>query len=332
MITTYRAAPDIDVVSSTATIADFGSLAINAFVMHGDEPLLVDTGAVVEADDFMTALRTVIDPTELRWIWLSHTDFDHIGSLHTLLDENPQLRVITTFFGMGIMGLSAMPLPPERVRLVNPGERVRVGNRTLRAIKPPVYDNAVTTGFYDETSRAALQRRLLRRALARHPAKRGGHLRHGPARRPNTVGHHRLALDPQRRSQTVHRTPRTDRRTRPRDRAQRPPPTRCPAPCSTHCSTHSRKHLTPQRSTHPITPCSKKCSPGSPLALPTDLSTTHRTGTSHAPNVSPNANARLIIAAAGCRPYNAGSVTQPLLTFGGNCPPSRRRHTRDCSG
>ncbi len=154
MITTYRAAPDIDVVSSTATIADFGSLAINAFVMHGDEPMLVDTGAVVEADDFMTALRTVIDPTDLRWIWLSHTDFDHIGSLHTLLDENPQLRVITTFFGMGIMGLSSTPLPPDRVRLVNPGERVRVGNRTLRAFKPPVYDNAVTTGFYDETSRA----------------------------------------------------------------------------------------------------------------------------------------------------------------------------------
>jgi hypothetical protein len=154
VITTYRAAPDIDVVSSTATIAGFGSLAINAFVMHGDEPLLVDTGAVVETDDFMTALRTVIDPAELRWIWLSHTDFDHIGSLHRLLDENPQLRVITTFFGMGIMGLSSTPLPLDRVRLVNPGERVRVGDRTLRAIKPPVYDNAVTTGFYDETSRA----------------------------------------------------------------------------------------------------------------------------------------------------------------------------------
>jgi flavorubredoxin len=154
VITTYRAAPDIDVVSSTATIADFGSLAINAFVMHGNEPMLVDTGTVVDADDFMTALRTVIDPTDLRWIWLSHTDFDHIGSLHTLLDENPQLRVITTFFGMGIMGLSSTPLPPDQVRLVNPGERVRVGDRTLMAFKPPVYDNAVTTGFYDETSRA----------------------------------------------------------------------------------------------------------------------------------------------------------------------------------
>ena len=41
---TYTAAPDVDVVTSTATIADFGQLAINAFVIHADEPVLVDTG------------------------------------------------------------------------------------------------------------------------------------------------------------------------------------------------------------------------------------------------------------------------------------------------
>ena len=54
---TYKAAPDVDVVTSTATIAGFGQLAINAFVIHADEPVLVDTGSVVESDDFMTALR-----------------------------------------------------------------------------------------------------------------------------------------------------------------------------------------------------------------------------------------------------------------------------------
>ncbi len=154
MITTYRAAPDIDVVSSTASIPGFGSLAINAFVMHGDEPLLVDTGVVREADDFMAALRTVIDPAELRWIWLSHTDYDHIGTLHRLLEDNPRLRVITTFFAVGIMGLSSTPLPMERVHLLNPGQHINVGNRTLTAIKPPVYDNSVTTGFHDDASGA----------------------------------------------------------------------------------------------------------------------------------------------------------------------------------
>jgi flavorubredoxin len=148
---TYQAAPDVDVVTSTATIAGFGKLAINAFVIHSAEPVLVDTGSVVESDDFMTALQTVIDPADLRWIWLTHTDFDHIGSLQRLLDENEQLRVITSFLGVGIMSLSS-PLPMDRVYLINPGQSVDVGDRVLSAVRPPAFDNPITTGFQDGRS------------------------------------------------------------------------------------------------------------------------------------------------------------------------------------
>ncbi len=153
MTTSYRAAPGIDVLASTVTIAGFGSIAVNAFVLHGSEPLLVDTGTVADADEFMAELRSVIDPADLSWIWLSHTDFDHIGALHRLLAENPRLRVITTFFGMGILGLWA-PLPMNRVHLVNPGQKITLGDRALTAFKPPVFDNAVTTGFHDDKSGA----------------------------------------------------------------------------------------------------------------------------------------------------------------------------------
>jgi flavorubredoxin len=99
----------------------------------------------------MAALRSVIDPVDLRWIWLTHTDFDHIGSLHRLLAENEQLRVVTSFLGVGIMGLSA-PLPLDRVYLVNPGQSVEVGDRTLTALRPPAFDNPITTGFFDSSS------------------------------------------------------------------------------------------------------------------------------------------------------------------------------------
>ena len=101
----------------------------------------------------MAALRSIIDPAELKWIWLTHTDFDHIGSLAQLLAENPRLKVITTFLGVGIMSLAA-PLPLDRVHLLNPGETINVGDRTLTAIKPPAFDNPSTTGFYDAKSGA----------------------------------------------------------------------------------------------------------------------------------------------------------------------------------
>ena len=160
---TYKAAPDVDVVTSTNAITGFGNLAINAFVIHADEPVLVDTGSVVQSDDFMAALRSVIDPVDLRWIWLTHTDFDHIGSLHRLLEQNERLRVVTSFLGFGIMGLGA-PLPMDRVYLVDPGQAVDVGDRTLTAVRPPAFDNPITTGLRDER---LLGRRLTPRGCTR---------------------------------------------------------------------------------------------------------------------------------------------------------------------
>ena len=153
MVTTYKAAPDIDVLTSNVAIPGLGLVPINAFVLHGSEPVLVDTGTIIERDDFLDSLRSVIDPADLKWIWLTHTDFDHIGNLHRLLAENPQIRVITTFLGVGIMGLSD-PLPMDRVYLVNPDQKLAVGDRTLTAIKPPVFDNPSTTGFHDDKSGA----------------------------------------------------------------------------------------------------------------------------------------------------------------------------------
>jgi flavorubredoxin len=153
MISTYSASPGIDVLTSTFPIPGFGLIPLNAFVLHGPEPILVDTGAVVESDEFMAVLRSVIDPGDLRWIWLTHTDFDHIGSLHQLLAEYPRLRIITTFLGVGIMTTSA-PLPMDRIHLVNPGQTITVGDRTLTAVKPPVFDNPSTTGFSDDKSGA----------------------------------------------------------------------------------------------------------------------------------------------------------------------------------
>jgi hypothetical protein len=135
MFTTYKAAPDIDVLTSNFPIPGFGLVPINAFVLHGPEPILVDTGTVIDSDEVMATLRSVIDPADLQWIWLTDTDFDHIGSLPRLLADNAQLRVATTLLGVGVMNLST-PLPMDWVHLLNPGQKITVGDRTLTALKP----------------------------------------------------------------------------------------------------------------------------------------------------------------------------------------------------
>jgi len=155
----FSAAPDIDVLSLYFPIPGFGQLPINAFVLKAQEPLLVDTGAPLDgagADataGFMAALRQVIDPADLRWIWLSHADMDHVANVHQILAEAPQARVVTTFLTVGRMSVFH-PLPMDRVYLLNPGQSLDLGDRTLTSVKPPSFDAADTAGFYDSKSRA----------------------------------------------------------------------------------------------------------------------------------------------------------------------------------
>ncbi|MHB1415781.1 MAG: oxygen-binding di-iron domain-containing protein, partial [Chloroflexota bacterium] len=151
MVQSYRATSDIEVLTSNVPIPGFGLVPVNAFVIKGSEPILVDTGSLAESKEFLATLRSVIDPTDLKWLWLTHTDPDHIGNVHQLLAEVPQLRVITTFLGVGIMTLSTA-LPMDRVYLLNPGQKITVGDRTLTAVRPPTFDNPCTTGFYEDKS------------------------------------------------------------------------------------------------------------------------------------------------------------------------------------
>ena len=44
------------------------------------------------------------------------------------------------------------PLPMDRVHLVNPGQSITLGSRTLTAFRPPTFDNPSTTGFFDTSS------------------------------------------------------------------------------------------------------------------------------------------------------------------------------------
>lgn len=153
MLEPYEVAPDIHVVPSYFPIPGLGILPVNAFVLKATEPVLVDTGLVPLSDQFMEKLASVIDPADLSWLWLTHTDQDHIGSLQCILEAAPKLRVITTFLAVGKMSLF-QPLPMDRVYLLNPGQSISVGDHILTAVKPPSYDAPETTGFYDPKAAA----------------------------------------------------------------------------------------------------------------------------------------------------------------------------------
>jgi glyoxylase-like metal-dependent hydrolase (beta-lactamase superfamily II) len=148
----HRLGRDVSVLNDQLPVPGIGFLPVNAFVLHAAEPLVVDTGLGLPDRGFMNALGSVVDPRDVRWIWLTHPDRDHTGALFDLLIAAPQARLVTTFIGAGIMS-TEHPLPMDRLYLLNPGQSLDLGDRTVRAFRPPLFDNPATVGFYDDKSR-----------------------------------------------------------------------------------------------------------------------------------------------------------------------------------
>jgi flavorubredoxin len=148
---TTSLAGDYTALQDATEIPGLGVLPINAFLLRGEQPLLVDTGLPTSREAFLSTLGELLDPADLRWIFLSHPDRDHTGSLYELLELAPHAKVITTFIGVGIAGIDR-PLPMDRVYLLNPGQQLDVGDRTITCFRPPLYDSPATTGFVDEST------------------------------------------------------------------------------------------------------------------------------------------------------------------------------------
>ncbi|MEV6429319.1 MBL fold metallo-hydrolase [Nocardia sp. NPDC051463] len=149
----HQLTADVTVLSDCAEVPGLGFIPVNAFVLHAAEPVVIDTGLSNSDKDFRTELEHVIDPSDVRWIWLTHPDRDHTGGLWSLLEAAPHARIVTTFAGVGIMSCE-WTIPLDRVFLLNPGQQLDVGDRTLIGFRPPLFDNPATVGVFDTGSGA----------------------------------------------------------------------------------------------------------------------------------------------------------------------------------
>ncbi len=147
----YQAAPDVHVLPTNLPVPGIGVLPVNAFLLLAKEPVLIDTGIGVDGDQFLDALASILDPAALRWVWLTHDDADHTGSIQRVLEAAPQARLVTNAFCAMRMA-TWWPVPFERVHAIRAGERISVGDRTLRAVAPPLYDNPLSVGLLDEAT------------------------------------------------------------------------------------------------------------------------------------------------------------------------------------
>jgi flavorubredoxin len=145
----YRVADQTHVIPLTMPIAGKGLLYLNTLVIKSTEPVLVDTGPGVLRTEYLEAAFGLVEPADVRWIYLSHDDRDHAGNVMPLLDLCPNAQLVTNFQGATRLAKDFDDLPISRMVFLDNGEGFSAGDRTLVALRPPLFDNPCTRGLLD---------------------------------------------------------------------------------------------------------------------------------------------------------------------------------------
>jgi len=130
-------------------------LFVNSMVILAEQPVVVDTGAPLHRDEWLDAVSSIVDPVDVRWVFLSHDDGDHIGNMAPLLELAPNATVVTNFFSTERVALEPdRALPRDRMVWLNEGSSFDAGDRRMHLFKPPIFDGPTTRGLFDDRTGA----------------------------------------------------------------------------------------------------------------------------------------------------------------------------------
>lgn len=144
-------APDTFVIRAITPSVGGTLTNMNSMVIRSAEPIIVDTGMVTDRAIWFDDVFSLVDPDEVRWIYITHLDTDHSGNLVEALERCPNAGVITSL-GESFRMSASFGIPLERIWVVENGRSFDVGDRTLRAVRPPLYDSPYTRGLLDPTT------------------------------------------------------------------------------------------------------------------------------------------------------------------------------------
>ncbi len=102
----------------------------NAYLLLDEVPTLIDTVKHYCVEEMVRRVKERIDPARIRYIVSNHTEMDHSGGIAALLKLAPEAVVVCS--PKGKEGLSRHFKAPWKFKVVNTGETLSIGRRTLR--------------------------------------------------------------------------------------------------------------------------------------------------------------------------------------------------------
>jgi len=144
-----KVAPDTYLIPNLADGGEGAFVPVNSLLILGEEPIVVDTGAPVHREHWLEQVYGLVDPEDIRWVFLSHEDGDHTGSLDEVLEAAPKAQLVMNFFSTERLALER-PVDLTRMIWRDHGEHLDIADRRLRFVLPPIFDGPATRGLYDE--------------------------------------------------------------------------------------------------------------------------------------------------------------------------------------
>ncbi len=109
----------------------------NSYLIQGDKIALIETVKEKCFAEYVQTLQTIIDPADIDYIVLNHTEPDHTGSLRLLLEKAPDATVICS--QAASIYLKEMLNQDFPVQIVKEGDSLDLGqNKVLKFISAPM--------------------------------------------------------------------------------------------------------------------------------------------------------------------------------------------------
>ncbi len=98
----------------------------NSFLIRGEQTALVDTSHEKFRQLYFDTLTGLINPTDIDYLIISHTEPDHSGLVKDLLQLAPNITIVAS--KVAIQFLEDMVHQPFKRQIVKNGDRLNIGN------------------------------------------------------------------------------------------------------------------------------------------------------------------------------------------------------------
>ncbi|MBN1338444.1 MAG: FprA family A-type flavoprotein [Bacteroidales bacterium] len=126
---------DFDIITFDVVMETKYGTTYNSYFINADKKTIVDTTKEKFWGTWLDKLKQVVNPAEIEFVIVNHTEPDHSGNLRHLLNLAPKAKVVGS--GNAIRYLKDLIGPDFESIVVKDGDTLDLGNKTLHFIGAP---------------------------------------------------------------------------------------------------------------------------------------------------------------------------------------------------